>query len=447
MQVFFARNPDDALRWICRRASHETILRVIEELHEELEREADQERASDQAAISVQVEAAADGGEPEPRGVKRKRALKEKTTRALNKALVDKINLNLAQAVANSQDWENAKAPAGLSNEEQRYRRFATGLSGIGVSAVTQMIAKASAVGTMDVLRDWQAIFAVWKRQNHHGKKLFQTVAVEDAPRNMVVLASPSDQEQDEVGLTAFETENFAYKYFDAQKTHVNGIADDMRHRWKMDGLYEEFERLAKEVKRRNQGTGGRGVAYADQAKDHLFTSTYKKYLGRAATKRTDPELWRAFGDYLDWGKRWNVLKKRFGSIGVFGLLPRSLIPNTFVERTLSQARLSQWADMVAECNPDVMMMAKRIEPLFLACMEESAPPPEFAFLENLALLPQTTRPFTLFLSEQRFEEEESDEGQPNAVPRGDLASIADSLSSTLVGNSLASTPAFQSLA
>ncbi|KAF2711245.1 hypothetical protein K504DRAFT_453113 [Pleomassaria siparia CBS 279.74] len=279
MQVFFARNPDDALRWICRRALHETVLR---------------------AAISVQVEAAADGGEPEPRGVKRKRALKEKTTRALNKALVDKINLNLAQAVANSQDWENAKAPAGLLNEEQRYRRFATGLSGISVSAVTQIIAKALAVGTMDVLRDWQAIFAVWKRQNHHGKKLFQTVAVEDALRNMVVLASPSDQEQDEVGLTAFETENFAYKYFDAQKTYVNGIADNMRHRWKIDGLYEEFKRLAKEVKRRNQGTGGRGVAYADQAKDYLFTLTYKKYLGRAATKRTDPELWRAFGDYLD---------------------------------------------------------------------------------------------------------------------------------------------------
>ncbi|KAF2709856.1 hypothetical protein K504DRAFT_466321 [Pleomassaria siparia CBS 279.74] len=310
MQAFFARNPDDALRWICRWASHETILRVIEELYEELEREADQERASDQAAISVQVEAAADGGEPEPRGVKRKRALKEKTTRALNKALVDKINLNLAQAVANLQDWENAKAPAGLSNKEQRYRRFATGLS--------------------DVLRDWQAIFAVWKRQNHYGKKLFQTVAVEDALRNMV----------DEVGLTAFKTENFAYKYFDAQKTYVNRIADDMQHRWKMDGLYKEFERLAKE------------------AKDYLFTLTYKKYLGRAATKRTDLELWRAFGDYLDWGKRTQ--------------------------------------------DPD---------------------------------------------SEQRFEEEESDEGQPNAVPQGDLASIADSLSSTLVGNSLASTPAFQSLA
>ncbi|KAF2702618.1 hypothetical protein K504DRAFT_465002 [Pleomassaria siparia CBS 279.74] len=300
MQVFFARNPDDALRWICCWASHETVLRVIEELHEELEREADQERALDQAAISVQVEAAADGGKPKPRGVKRKRALKEKTTRALNKAL------------------ENAKAPARLSNEEQRYRRFATGLSSISV------------IGTIDVLRDWQAIFAVWKRQNHYGKKLFQTVAVEDAPRNMV----------DEVGLTAFKTENFAYKYFNAQKTHVNGIADNMRHRWKMDGLYEE------------------GVAYADQAKDHLFTLTYKKYLGRAATKH-------------------------------------------------------------------VIIIAKRIEPLFLACMEESAPPP----------------------NKQRFKEEESNEGQPNAVPRGDLASIADSPSSTLVGNSLASTPAFQSLA
>ncbi|KAF2702572.1 hypothetical protein K504DRAFT_465695 [Pleomassaria siparia CBS 279.74] len=298
-------------------ASHKTILRVIKELHKELKREADQEQA------------AADGSEPKPRGVKRKRALKEKTTRALNKALVDKINLNLAQA-----------APARLLNKEQRYRRFATGLSSISVSTVTQIIAKASA-----------------KRQNHYGKKLFQTVAVEDALRNIVVLASPSNQEQDEVGLTAFKTENFAYKYFNAQKTYVNGI-----------------------------------------------------------------------------GKRWNVLKKRFGSIRVFRLLPQSLILNTF-------------ADIVAKCNLDVIIIAKRIELLFLACMEESAPPPKFAFLENLALLLQTTQPFTLFLSEQRFKEEESNEGQPNAVPRGDLAGIADSPSSTLVSNSLASTPAFQSLA
>ncbi|KAF2702537.1 hypothetical protein K504DRAFT_245451 [Pleomassaria siparia CBS 279.74] len=109
-----------------------------------------------------------------------------------------------------------------------------------------------------------------------------------------------------------------------------------------MDELYKEFNCLEKEIKKQNQGTRGRGVRYSDVAKEHLFSLTYKRYLGRAATKGTDWELWLAFSDYLDWGKRWNVLKKRFRGVGIFRLLPRSLVPNTFVERTLSQARLLQ---------------------------------------------------------------------------------------------------------
>ncbi|KAF2702559.1 hypothetical protein K504DRAFT_233276 [Pleomassaria siparia CBS 279.74] len=119
-------------------------------------------------------------------------------------------------------------------------------------------------------------------------------------------------------------------------------MADEIRHRWKIDELYKEFNCLEKEIKKRNWGTRGRGVRYSDVAKEHLFSSTYKRYLGRAATKGTNQELWLAFSDYLDWGKRWNVLKKQFRGVGIFGLLPRSLVLNTFVKRTLSQARLSQ---------------------------------------------------------------------------------------------------------
>ncbi|KAF2702414.1 hypothetical protein K504DRAFT_509041 [Pleomassaria siparia CBS 279.74] len=130
-----------------------------------------------------------------------------------------------------------------------------------------------------------------------------EALRVQRQGNDMVVLASPDNQDKDEAGLTAFKTESFAY-------------------RWKMDGLYEEFNRLEKEIKRRSEGTRGRGVRYADTAKEHLFASTYRKYLGRVATKGTDRELWLAFGDYLDWGRRWNALKKRFGSVGIFGILP-----------------------------------------------------------------------------------------------------------------------------
>jgi hypothetical protein len=408
LEIFLAQNPDRALRWICQQTPRAKLLRLIRHIYKDVAR-------NDNDENSVQDTALDNIDEPSVQGTKRKRPPKENTTRVANQVLVNKMNLDLVQTVASTQDWEYAKAPQGLSNEEQKYRNFAKKLPGVGVNAVTQMINKAVAVGTMEVFRDWQAILAVWKRQNHYGKKLFQTVVVplgdpatqggfilQDSSGvrggNVVVFSSPHDQQEDEAGLTALETETFRYKYFDAQKTRVDGMADDMRHRWKMDELYEEYDRLEKEIKKRNRGTGARGIRYADRAKEHLFGSTYKRDLGRLPTKATDPDLWTAFGDQLDWGKRWNVLKKRFGGVGIFALLPRSLVPNAFVEKTLTQTRLSQWADMVAECNKDVVEMAARIEPLFLACMEESEPPPEFAFLENLDGYPRTTRPFALFL-------------------------------------------------
>ncbi|KAF2702529.1 hypothetical protein K504DRAFT_466274 [Pleomassaria siparia CBS 279.74] len=220
-EAFVARNPDDALRWICSQTTRGKILTLIKD---------DATDKADDATEGPHDELdgardVTDANRSGRHGVKRKRALREKTT---------------------------TTSPAGLLTKEQRYKRFATGLLGIRVNAVAQMIAKASAVGIIDVFRDWQAILAVWKQQSYYGKKLFETVAMP---------FRECDQAQgnttDKAGLTAFEMEAFAYKYFDAQKTQVDGMADEIRHRWKMDEL-------------------GRGVRYSDVAKEHLFSLTYK---------------------------------------------------------------------------------------------------------------------------------------------------------------------------
>ncbi|KAF2702527.1 hypothetical protein K504DRAFT_508949 [Pleomassaria siparia CBS 279.74] len=185
-EAFVARNPDDALRWICSQTTRGKILTLIKDVYEDLAREAARESPTKAAADDAQdatdkADDATEGPHDEPdgardvtdadgsgrHGVKRKRALREKTTttRAPNGALAEKkMDLDLVEAEANAPDQGNAKAPAGLLTEEQRYKRFATGLSGVGVNAVAQMIAKALVVGIMDVFRDWQAILAVWKR-------------------------------------------------------------------------------------------------------------------------------------------------------------------------------------------------------------------------------------------------------------------------------------------
>ena len=420
MEAFVARTPHCALRWICQRVSRPRLIQAIEEIYHHpaftainaplvgLAANVVHEALEDRALSSETRQPTSASG------VKRKRGVTTRTTRDTNKAMVEKLNIALVQTVANSQDWEHARAPDGATVEEQRYRNFARRLPGVGVNAVTQMITKAVAVGTMEVFRDWQAIVQVWKRQNFYGKKLFQQVALsrvdisstveESAHANDALvqcssavgirvsrLASP-----DEAGLTLQQTESFRYKFFDAKKTQVDGIAEDMRHRWKMDALYEEYELLEQEIRRKSQGTGMRGRGYNTVAKEHLFALVYSMDLGRRPTKADDFGLWSDFSQFLDWGKRWNMIKRRFGSVGIFGLLPRSSIPNAFVERSLTQVRVSQWIEMIAECNQDVVIMANKIEPLFRACMEESQPPSEFLFLEHLERY-KDTRPLALF--------------------------------------------------
>jgi hypothetical protein len=200
----------------------------------------------------------------------------------------------------------------------------------------------------------------------------------------------------DDHGLTVFQRERFKYKVADAQKSRVDSIADEMRQRWKLDALYEEYAALEKEMRELDSGTGRRGRRYDSVAKEHLFRIAYETDDGHMPTKQTNPELWTDFGQLLDWGKRWNNLKVLTGSVGIFGLLPKNAIVNAWIERQLTQTRVGQWMGMVLACNPDVPLIAARIEPLFLACMEESEPPSEFMFLERLEDY-HISRPLTLF--------------------------------------------------
>jgi len=266
-EAFIAHSPDDALRWICNKVDKALVMRFIRQTYEDIER-FQNSQTQEEREDSTTRRGPQEGGEDTTSG-KRKRKRATNNTRALNKAITEKMNMQLAQTIASTQDWEDAKRPAAVSVEEQRYRNFARRLPGVGVNAVTQMISSAVAVGTMEVFRDWHAIITVWKRQRQYGKKLFEQVAdatvarptyqriegddtpIEDlgdvipptqrVPESQLVRIS---QEKDKAGLSIRDADMFRYRYFDAQKTRVDGIADDMRHRWKMDRFYEEYERL-----------------------------------------------------------------------------------------------------------------------------------------------------------------------------------------------------------
>lgn len=411
-EVFLARSPQKALEWICKRVSRPRLNHIVQHIYDhpsvDLSYESGFEVAdSDADENNEPVTGSARASSLEETAAptrKRKRSPKEKTKRQVNRALAD--NMNLALTVANSQDMRQAKTARGTMVDETAYREFAEKLPGIGVQTAARMIAMARAVGTMDVFEDWHTILTVWRRQEMYGKKLNQRVATafdkldgqEDNQdilsqqsvvirdtQNSISSQHPVWEQVDEAGLTLSETEAFREKFLDAQKTQVDGMADYMRHRWKMDILYEEFARLEYEIRKRKEGTGARGRRYNTVAKEHLFVTTYAMDLKRRPTKELDGQLWQTFGRFLDWGKRWNELKKKFGTPGVFGLLPVSA--NNFFEKFLSQGQVTYWIEMLDGCNEDIRPLATHMEPLFLACMDESEPPAEFLFLERLDAL------------------------------------------------------------
>jgi hypothetical protein len=148
--------------------------------------------------------------------------------------------------------------------------------------------------------------------------------------------------------------------------------------------MYEEFMKLEADIRRRGWRSSVKGVKISDRAKQHLFHTTYKELCERAPTRENYPEYWRTFSDHLDWGKRWNILKTKFGGVGIYGILPRSQIPNAYIERAMTQDRLSIWADMVYTCNPDVVELSAAIEPLYMAFITQSKPPDEFDVLNSV---------------------------------------------------------------
>ena len=268
--VFVARSPYKALQWICKRITRPKLVRAVQHIYDHPSIDVDGERFGEIADSDADSEdrvidnvAGTDSEEGLSASRKRKRPGQARTKKQINKALVE--NMNLAFTVASTQDWKQAKMPSEALVGEQQYREFASKLPGVGVHTAARMISMAMAVGTMDVFRDWHAIVTVWKRQNSYGKKLFQRVAVghtDVTPSasatvatgdTSVLIQNTQDtlssqhsiwQQVDEAGLTLLETEAFREKFFDAQKTQVDGIADYMRHRWKMDALYEEYLRL-----------------------------------------------------------------------------------------------------------------------------------------------------------------------------------------------------------
>ena len=170
--------------------------------------------------------------------------------------------------------------------------------------------------------------------------------------------------------------------YTTAQKGQAVGIVSEMRQRWLWAALWSEYEALETLVRKR-KAKSARGQGYASVAKKYLFGIQYGTPGQEKPTEQTSPSAWKEFGRNLEAGKRWCMLKAKFG-IGIFAILPRNSVSNTYIERGGTMAVFTQWMNMVAECNERVFDSSAAIEELYISCMMDRPPPPVL-LLEELS--------------------------------------------------------------
>lgn len=389
VQAFVAHSPDVALKWICRRVSKRRLMRFINNVY-------------DNPHIDL-PDSVHDGSQDElvesDRPAKRTRVRKEPTTRQVNQRLKEQLDFALLETVANTQDLTAAKkVEITYSASEQRYRNFAKQFHGVGVSEVAEMINRAKAVATFECLHDWRVVLETWRELHRDGRRLFanattrlpalegrdgicsSTVAENDFDDRdkYTALSQATERSERPVALTRVEVEGFRNLLATVRRSETADILGDMRHRWIMAALYAEYERLEGLLRKRVKLTSSRGRGIATMAREQLFGEVYRQDDDTLMIGDDNTARYRAWNRYLEYGKRWMMLREKFG-VGIFALLPRGGVPNSFVERRPIQ-RLEDWMNMLTKCNDNVREMSEAIEPLLVSCMREEQPPEQLLF-------------------------------------------------------------------
>lgn len=390
VQVFIARTPDLALKWICERVSKELMIRLVNDCYN-----------------TIQLDNVSDDGDGEntppttSRNTKRKRRSGQESTTAVSRRLKEKMDFALMES-ASTQDLENAKKDdMTLLSEDLRYRAFVKGLGGIGINEAAEMINRAKAVASFNSILDWCTILETWRDIQNEGKRLFagdgrklfmldraRVSLVGESDKSSVGGVEDVDMDEDTGQLvpsqqagapnvadtwTKKEIAGFRQLFASVRRSETAGILGDMRHRWSLATLYIEYLRLEEILRKRVVLTSTRGRGIATVARDQLFTAVFN-HDGVVIPEDERAARYRNWNRYLEYGKRWSMLKEKFG-VGIFAVLPRGGVPNSFVERRNIQ-RLAEWLDMLAECNDRVKELSVAMEPLLLCCMQEDEPPP-----------------------------------------------------------------------
>lgn len=344
--TFVAPTPWAALQWICRVARQKPLLKSVRDLKKRSRAEGDSDEDSDGSRPSKQARS---GGSSNTRSAEQKRQLEAK--------------LQYRDFWHNSQEAQrNAREEDLFNNERAQWLRFAGAQpegKGVGSAVMAEVVRRATTVGNSDALRELQLSLQNWREQHA------EQVSAPSSQRPSQTLVRRLTQRQ---GRSSTR-----YHYRHLKKCEQLGARSSIERRYSAARLRADYESRL--------GDDPDGVT--THARQRIQAQFFEELDSSGEPKRSNPHfLW--FQRTLKHGKRWLSLEAAFGC-GIFALLPPTRVPNTYIERTLTDELFSLWIRLILHCRPLVKVMSTRVSGVVEGLAENMLPPADRLALEIFA--------------------------------------------------------------
>jgi hypothetical protein len=406
--VFFAASPEDAFRWICQHSSEERVTQYVgyeltrQQLSggpEEMEPNECGENAGSEDEVMVidnergvienearlsNTDCASldkdNGGQTTNRTTTTTAKASARVCSKTNntrRLLLKKQAKDLAAYRAffsNSQEVESdVREESKFNRERANWLRFAgkqPEAKRAGTSAVAELVRRASVVGNAEAIEDFQMTLLDWR-------KSAKALSSNPAPDALAMCRTSS-----------IPDERFRYHYQQCQRAESLGARCAIERRFHAARAREEYD--IRVARRRDPNrdppisTRDLGVIQRD-----MFALVSPEH----AEVEPDNLSWSRFQRMLKHGRRWLALERAF-TCGIFALIPKTRVPNTFLERKLSDEHFALFIRLLVHCSPLVTRMAKAISDVVERLANEGDPPDYLLELElESSVLPHTEQP------------------------------------------------------
>lgn len=290
-----------------------------------------------------------------------------RTNRTIRKRVLGKIAATWANTQEEQADEVDENTMV-ITDKQLEYSRFMkTYYPGLGVQRTAELIKRASSITQSEVMEHWATVMDSWR----YSKDTTRPGPLHGVDHTLYTLSHNERGHRDQLEEAIAQWQHLCDATIDAQGKVVMGV---IKLRWSLATLYREAERLkARILQEEGTHTGVRGCDMTTVALDRLFARQYGSSTRRAEDP-TSKKRAQQLKNLLKRGKRWWMLEEGFG-IGIFAMLSPSLIPNTFIERTLPEDQLAIWIKLVGHCDPSAQTLCDRVKPLLLSYIKGEGPP------------------------------------------------------------------------